>query len=51
MCIRDSFTGASWGRDLPDGEIVDLRSVIAGDPSPTGKGTLGIARGLSLIHI
>jgi prolyl-tRNA synthetase len=45
------FTGANWGRDLPEGEIVDLRNVIAGDPSPTGKGTLGIARGIEVGHI
>jgi prolyl-tRNA synthetase len=45
------FTGANWGRDLPEGEVVDLRNVIAGDPSPTGKGTLGIARGIEVGHI
>jgi len=45
------FTGANWGRDLPEGEIVDLRNVLAGDPSPTGKGTLGIARGIEVGHI
>ncbi len=45
------FTGANWSRDLPEGEIVDLRNVIAGDPSPTGKGTLGIARGIEVGHI
>jgi prolyl-tRNA synthetase len=45
------FTGTNWSRDLPDGEIVDLRNVIAGDPSPTGKGTLGIARGIEVGHI
>jgi len=45
------FTGANWGRDLPEGEVADLRNVIAGDPSPTGKGTLGIARGIEVGHI
>ncbi len=45
------FTGANWSRDLPEGDIVDLRNVIAGDPSPTGKGTLGIARGIEVGHI
>ena len=45
------FTCVNWGRDLPEGEIVDLRNVIAGDPSPTGKGTLGIARGIEVGHI
>jgi prolyl-tRNA synthetase len=45
------FTGANWGRDLPEGEVVDLRNVVAGDPSPTGNGTLGIARGIEVGHI
>jgi prolyl-tRNA synthetase len=45
------FTGVNWGRDLPEGEIVDLRNVVAGDPSPTGKGRLGIARGIEVGHI
>ncbi len=45
------YTGANWGRDLPEGAVVDLRNVIAGDPSPTGKGTLGIARGIEVGHI
>jgi len=45
------FTGVNWGRDLPEGEVVDLRNVVAGDPSPTGKGTLGIARGIEVGHI
>ena len=42
---------SNWGRDLPEGEVVDLRNVVAGDPSPTGKGTLGIARGIEVGHI
>jgi prolyl-tRNA synthetase len=45
------FTGVNWDRDLPQGEVVDLRNVIAGDPSPTGRGTLGIARGIEVGHI
>ncbi len=27
-----------WGRDLPEPRIADLRNVVAGDPSPSGKG-------------
>jgi prolyl-tRNA synthetase len=45
------LTGVNWGRDLPEGEVVDLRNVVAGDPSPTGKGTLHIARGIEVGHI
>ncbi len=45
------LTGVNWGRDLPEGEIVDVRNVVAGDPSPTGKGTLHIARGIEVGHI
>ncbi|HEX6397532.1 MAG TPA: proline--tRNA ligase [Steroidobacteraceae bacterium] len=45
------FTGVNWGRDLPEPTAVDIRNVVAGDASPTGKGTLGIARGIEVGHI
>ena len=46
------FTGVNWGRDLPAPEhVADLRNVVAGDPSPTGKGTLKIVRGIEVGHI
>jgi prolyl-tRNA synthetase len=45
------FTGVNWGRDLPDADGVDIRNVLAGDPSPSGKGTLQIARGIEVGHI
>ncbi len=45
------FTGANWGRDLPEPEAQDLRNVRSGDPSPTGQGTLEIARGIEVGHI
>src|SRR6266851_4933404 len=46
------FTGVNWGRDLPEpGQIADIRKVVAGDPSPDGKGTLEIARGIEVGHI
>jgi prolyl-tRNA synthetase len=49
---RDAhFTGVNWGRDLPEGEVVDIRNVVPGDPSPTGGGTLRIARGIEVGHI
>ena len=35
------LTGVNWGRDLPEPTAADIRNVVAGDPSPTGKGTLG----------
>lgn len=46
------YTGTNWARDLalPD-EIADLRSVIEGDPSPDGKGSLSIVRGIEVGHI
>ena len=32
------YTGVNWGRDLPEPIVADVRSVVAGDPSPDGKG-------------
>ena len=43
--------GINWERDLPLPEIADLRNVEEGDPSPDGKGTLTIARGVEVGHI
>ncbi len=45
------ITGVNWGRDLPEPEFVDVRNVIDGDPSPDGKGTLSILRGIEVGHI
>jgi prolyl-tRNA synthetase len=45
------FTGVNWGRDLEVPTPADLRNVVEGDPSPTGKGTLKIARGIEVGHI
>ncbi len=45
------LTGVNWGRDLPEPPTVDLRNVVEGDPSPDGKGTLAIARGIEVGHI
>ncbi len=46
------FTGVNWGRDLPEPEVVaDLRNVLAGDPSPDGKGALAIERGIEVGHV
>ncbi len=43
--------GVNWGRDLPDAEVVDIRTVVEGDPSPDGKGSLEIKRGIEVGHI
>ncbi|HEX5515264.1 MAG TPA: proline--tRNA ligase [Gammaproteobacteria bacterium] len=45
------LTGVNWGRDLPEPEVADLRNVVAGDPSPDGRGTLRITRGIEVGHI
>ena len=46
------YTGTNWVRDLPlPGEIADLRSVVEGDASPDGQGTLSIVRGIEVGHI
>ena len=45
-------TGVNWGRDLPEPELVaDLRNVVAGDPSPDGRGALAIERGIEVGHV
>ena len=49
---RDAhLVGVNWGRDLPQPEAVDLRNAVEGDPSPTGRGRLKIARGIEVGHI
>ena len=45
------FVGVNIGRDFPEAEVADLRNVVAGDPSPDGKGTLEICRGIEVGHI
>jgi prolyl-tRNA synthetase len=45
------LAGVNWGRDLPEPQVADIRNVLAGDPSPDGKGTLEIARGIEVGHI
>jgi prolyl-tRNA synthetase len=41
----------NWLRDLPEPEFMDIRNVVEGDPSPDGKGTLSIVRGIEVGHI
>ncbi|CAN5420502.1 proline--tRNA ligase [soil metagenome] len=45
------FTGANWGRDLPEPVVFDIRNVVAGDPSPDGQGTLSVQRGIEVGHV
>ena len=47
------YTGVNFGRDvvLDETNIHDLRNVVAGDPSPDGKGTLDLCRGIEVGHI
>ena len=46
------LAGVNWGRDLPEpNEVADIRNVVAGDASPDGNGTLGIARGIEVGHV
>jgi len=45
------LTGVNWDRDCKTGTIADLRNVVEGDPSPDGKGTLSIKRGIEVGHI
>jgi prolyl-tRNA synthetase len=45
------LTGVSFGRDCAEPQVADIRKVVAGDPSPDGKGTLEIVRGIEVGHI
>ncbi|MGB5627327.1 MAG: proline--tRNA ligase [Woeseiaceae bacterium] len=45
------YTGVNFDRDLPEPDTVDIRNVVAGDPTPGGNGTLSIARGIEVGHI
>lgn len=48
-------TGINWERDFCSSEseleVSDIRNVVAGDPSPDGKGQLEIKRGIEVGHI
>ena len=46
------FQGVNWERDLPIPEyVVDIRTVVEGDPSPDGNGQITLARGIEVGHI
>ncbi len=48
---RAHLRGVNWGRDLPEPVVADLRNVVAGEPSPDGRGTLELKRGIEVGHI
>ena len=44
--------GVNFGRDCREPDLVaDVRNVVAGDPSPDGKGALEILRGIEVGHV
>jgi prolyl-tRNA synthetase len=43
--------GVNWERDVAAPQGADLRNVVAGDPSPSGRGRLRIVRGIEVGHI
>ncbi len=45
------YTGANIGRDFAEPAVADIRNVVTGDPSPDGKGTLELCRGIEVGHI
>jgi prolyl-tRNA synthetase len=46
------IAGVNWGRDVPEPDhVADIRNIVAGDPSPDGRGTLAIARGIEVGHV
>ncbi|MDO4698060.1 MAG: proline--tRNA ligase [Pasteurellaceae bacterium] len=45
------YFNINWERDVAQPTVADLRNVVEGDPSPDGKGTLQIKRGIEVGHI
>lgn len=45
------YFNVNWERDIALPKVADLRNVVEGDPSPDGKGTLQIKRGIEVGHI
>ena len=44
--------GVNFGRDCREPDVVaDIRNVVEGDPSPDGKGTLRLVRGVEVGHV
>jgi prolyl-tRNA synthetase len=46
------LSGVNWARDCAEpAGVVDIRNVLEGDPSPDGKGTLRLRRGIEVGHV
>ncbi len=46
------YKGANFVRDVQEpARVADIRNAVEGDPSPDGKGTLAICRGIEVGHI
>jgi len=45
------LTGVNWDRDVTGAVAADIRNAVEGDPSPSGRGHLKIARGIEVGHI
>jgi prolyl-tRNA synthetase len=45
------YRGVNWNRDVPLPAAADLRNAVDGDPSPSGGGTLKLARGIEVGQI
>jgi len=53
------YTGVNWDRDIIPAlaaqgvqmQVADIRNVVEGDPSPDGKGSLAIQRGIEVGHV
>jgi prolyl-tRNA synthetase len=45
------YTGTNWERDVATPAAADIRNVVEGDPSPSGKGRLKLARGIEVGQI
>jgi len=44
------YFNINWERDVALPKVADIRNVVEGDPSPDGKGTLLIKRGIEVGH-
>jgi prolyl-tRNA synthetase len=45
------YINANWKRDATFAQVVDLRNIERGDPSPDGQGKVEIKRGIEVGHI
>ena len=43
------YFNINWERDVALPKVADIRNVVEGDPSPDGKGTLLIKRGIEAV--